>query len=60
MAHAALIAAHDGGLNIAAGAAPSLCDIRVTNTNGRSCKGSDLFKWYRKAPRSRLLLSPRR
>ena len=31
-------------INIAAGAALSLFDIRVTNTNGRSGKGSDLFR----------------
>lgn len=31
-------------IDIAAGAAVSLFDIRVTNTNGRSGKGSDLFQ----------------
>lgn len=36
-------------IDIAAGAAVSLFDIRVTNTNGRSGKGSDLFRVNSKA-----------
>lgn len=35
-------------LDISAGAALSLFDIRVTNTNGRSGKGSDLFQVVQK------------
>jgi FG-GAP repeat len=39
-------------LDIAAGAALSLFDIRVTNTNGRSGKGSDLFQVVQKGQAS--------
>lgn len=38
-------------IDIAAGAALSLFDIRVTNTNGRSGKGSDLFQVVEKGAR---------
>jgi hypothetical protein len=38
-------------IDIAAGAALSLFDIRVTNTNGRSGKGSDLFQVVAKGAR---------
>lgn len=39
-------------IDIAAGAALSLFDVRVTNSNGRSGKGSDLFRVVEKGARA--------
>ena len=45
-------------INIHEGAALSLFDIRVTNPNGRSGKGSDLFKVVEKGARAACTVEP--